>query len=47
VLGVTLVVAAAVILLNLAVDLVLLVVDPRISRGAERAAIRGSVGTAA
>jgi peptide/nickel transport system permease protein len=47
VLGITLVVAAAVILLNLAVDLVLLVVDPRISRGADRAAARGSVGTVA
>jgi peptide/nickel transport system permease protein len=47
VLGVTLVAAAVVILLNLAVDLIVLVVDPRISRTGVRGAVRPDTAPAA
>jgi peptide/nickel transport system permease protein len=47
ILAVTLVAAAAVILLNLVVDLVLLAIDPRISRGGARAETRADSAAAA
>ena len=47
ILAVTLVAAAAVILLNLVADLVLLAVDPRISRTDTRSAVRAGAGSVA
>jgi peptide/nickel transport system permease protein len=47
VLGVTLFAAAAIILLNLVADLVLLAVDPRVSRGGSRGVLRAALGRAA
>jgi peptide/nickel transport system permease protein len=47
ILAVTLVAAAAVIVLNLLADLVVLAIDPRVSRGGERGAARLGVGSVA
>jgi peptide/nickel transport system permease protein len=47
ILGVTLVAATAIILLNLLADLALLALDPRISRGGRVGVLRGALGRAA
>jgi peptide/nickel transport system permease protein len=47
ILGVTLVAAAAIILLNLLADLVLLALDPRILRGGRAGVVRAALGRAA
>jgi peptide/nickel transport system permease protein len=47
ILGVTLVAATAIIVLNLLADLALLALDPRISRGGRVGVLRGALGRAA